>query len=81
MTFTDDDSASHGLNPFTDSDLKRLKEYIDDGKQTVWYAPADPESLKALIARLEAAEDCAEVFVSQWPEDVGGKDWRKKAGK
>ncbi len=52
MTVTDDDSASHGPNPFTDSDLKRLKERL---------TLKTPISIRQwnlgdLLARLEASE-------------------------
>jgi hypothetical protein len=61
--------------PFTDDELKRLKECID-------MTPADPgmfvKNIEALIARLEAAERCARACNCL----SSARDaWRKAAGK
>ena len=72
---------------FTDGDLKRLKEYINSGKPI-----EDGEMTKALLARLEAAEDVCRkmplliVVCNHKPQswdvvDEAYRAWRKAAGR
>ncbi len=78
---------------FTDDDLKRLREYVErlDGKiEGFWAFPFD---IKALLARLEAAETASEVAdnisrnggISFGSAEAILKDylkaWREAAGK
>lgn len=77
---------------FTDDDLKRLKERMDiipikcgpeAGNAKVDFLHEAIHSMPALIARLEAAEDCIRAcpstsdsyFIKKW------KAWRIAAGK
>ena len=72
---------------FTDEDLKRMKEEIVIGG-VVWKVP----TIKALLARLEAAERCIPVLIQAHKqicaelgyqyEDCGPLiTWRKAAGR
>jgi hypothetical protein len=72
---------------FTDDDLKRLKEMCDsmDGKFESWnFVEKDGASIKALLARLEAAEKVC-YYVENATDDELIPDaieaWRKAAGK
>jgi hypothetical protein len=84
-----------GLMPFTDDDLKRLKE---DMSRPFWAISQD--NVKALLARLEAAEamieythddeDCPKTFTAipekdrkpcQCGLDEKYEAWRKACGK
>lgn len=60
--------------PFTDEDLKRLKDGLDN-KISISLSDAQ---FKALLARLEAAEDvashvtdCPLVFIERWRKAAG----------
>lgn len=75
---------------FTDSDLKRLKEYLSVN----WMLPVHPQrymehaDLSALLSRLEAAEriiirlgipeDMDDIGRERWAKDYGA--WRKSKG-
>ncbi len=69
---------------FTNDDLKRLKEYIENNPEpSEWF-----EAQKALLARLEAAEKLCDHDTDQCEEEGMGcyrcrltKIWRKAAGK
>lgn len=70
---------------FTDEDLKRLKEYSLKLEALPVHSSAtiDHHKLKALLARLEAAE---RVLNTSWADNMeeylkATKDWRKAAGK
>lgn len=81
--------------PFTDDDLKRLKELYTNAQASGWSVIEEMEfndffekHLDALLARLEAAEDCIEAtrrwLVNQGPQmdiDLTMISWRQKAGK
>ncbi len=61
---------------FTDDDLKRLKEYYEDPKRG-----DTPMKWRALLSRLEAAEEVIKEFKLD-PVPVGVVErWRKSAGK
>lgn len=60
---------------FTDNDLKRLKDQLAGNAPT--YGKNGGVDLDALLARLEAAEVCANHSQSCY----GYKAWRKAAGK
>jgi hypothetical protein len=74
---------------FTDEDLKRLKEIaeIDQRPSKVSETTLDNEFLRALVARLEAAEKAARWFNVITVEDQKSEPyqdylaWRKAAGK
>lgn len=84
MKFTDDDSGT-AQNSFSDSDLKRFKRDLLSG---ITEPPDALDELKALIHRLEAAEDCVSRFESLLLElndgaeitNVGVLEWRKAKG-
>ncbi len=84
QSFTNDDSALHGLNPFTDSDLKRFSQWAFDCWETDKFYCRTHE-IEALLARLEAAENyIAHTARFQSPdiETMNLKEaWRKAAGK
>lgn len=77
---------------FTDDNLKRLKEFLNEPHTqliTLWQPTFD---LKALLARLEAAEIVVghlEALLDDCPDEQCGdivglshlKAWRKSAGK
>ncbi len=88
--FTDDDKCSCPMKcqlhqPFTDSDLKRLKEKRDD--PSVMNTLTRTTKLDALLFRLEAAEYAIRWFdkiTTEMPDTEPFKDyaaWRKAAGK
>ena len=58
---------------FTDEDLKRLEKLPDNIVITLGVGPS--VKLKAIIARLEAAEACIDVKADSY------ELWRKAAGK
>ena len=61
---------------FTDADLRRLKEGKSARPELDW------DEMKALFARLEAAETCVNLLIrtgGQYSEEVNV--WRKAAGK
>jgi hypothetical protein len=72
---------------FTDDDLKRLKEDLQERKDDHYELAGrlDIESMEALLARLEAAEILIEAFMDRegmgpfWKEEY--EAWRKAAGK
>jgi hypothetical protein len=79
---------------FTDDDLKRLKEWVDDAILNNYYIEGKPELFKDLLARLEAAERVCEASekVVRPKERIGNapleqaiydalEAWRKAAGK
>ena len=61
--------------PFTDEDLKRLKEWIDRIPERALTMPK-AELIKALLARLEAAEwvckraDALGECIAEFPKDM-----------
>lgn len=59
---------------FTETDLMRLKLHGWD-----WFYDQDT-ALKALLARLKAAEDCAQAYVEDWPNGGTATKWRKSKG-
>lgn len=63
---------------FTDDNLKRLKEYIESGRSI-----QDGRMTKALLARLEAAEEVCIWAHACYPEGIKARlnKWRKAAGK
>lgn len=76
------------MTPFTDDDLRRFKEEADaivEDRARPWI---EASKLKALIARLEAAERMSEAL---WEGDISDevleraneafRVWRKAAGK
>lgn len=63
---------------FTDDDLKHLKAHIKD-HTTQGDCPLDEDALKALLDRLEAAEDC--MCVCDTPPSECYDRWKKAAGK
>lgn len=83
------------MPPFTDDDLKRLKEYVETciANQEKDRGTADsilevaPYEFRALLARLEAAENfhrlVMENFRARMPQKLQDADeaWRKAAGK
>ena len=64
---------------FTDDDLKQTKEFMADD-----IAIGTPK-LQRLLARLEAAELCAEELLAghdaHWRDSESVKAWRKTAGR
>ena len=77
----------HTPTPFTDDDLKRLKEDMRPKKP--WdYVRFDPDKIVALLTRLEAAEKllkhsekfCCETSMGLFLQD-DLREWRKTAGK
>lgn len=67
---------------FTDEDLKRLKEYHSIDREfhanSIW---VERSKLKALIARLEAAENCAKNLNNILAEHCELLEvWRKSKG-
>jgi len=75
------------LNPFTDEDLKRLTEWINGVPARALTLP-NAELIKALLARLEAAEkvcsqidkytDTLDIYV---PIRESYQEWEKAAGR
>jgi len=78
------------MTPFTDEDLKRLKEQTDEAVENRWNYPRWIQ-IQALLARLEAAEACIDDHRGDCLADIGKKcscgyqekldAWRKAAGK
>lgn len=78
------------MTVFTDDYLKMLKRSIYAAKQDKpgFRVGSLPESLEALVARLEAAEDCVEA-TRKWLVNLGPQEeiertmikWRKTADK
>ena len=69
--------------PFSDDDLKRLKEWAHvcgctsyEGKK-----PCRHEETNALLARLEAAEKMINANPDSRSYDLAYNEWRKAAGK
>lgn len=60
MTFTDDEAKRYP-HPFSDADLKAMKEEIEDPK-TDWDFVMSVGDAKALLARLEAVENCCRAL-------------------
>ncbi len=70
---------------FTDEDLKRLKELLDDTKASGFFTE---DMARGIIARLEAAEEIASYFANHpdsahwWPYAQGAIEaWRKTCGR
>jgi hypothetical protein len=64
---------------FTDDDLKRVKQYLDEKN---WEYQPSHDVLKALLARLEAAEKVVEDKINRgWGNHPLVEIWRKAAGK
>lgn len=89
MSFTDD--PKEGAIVFTDGDLKRLKEGVEfcscDCTRNTVVKNVVRDKFPALLARLEAAERCAEIL-----QEIRDKDdeyfyknqveaWRARCGK
>lgn len=75
--------GQHGLRPFTDDDLKELKEDIDSLKTKTVYQLRTVK-LHALIARLEASELSRSTHASIYAHDCDCgqcRAWRKAAGR
>lgn len=68
------------LEAFTDDDLKQFKDWNNKYSPAMQQLPMVQKEM-ALIARLEAAEACAENYANRWPDDPDTKAWRKVAGK
>jgi hypothetical protein len=69
------------MTTFTDTDLKRLKRYIERAKETPKRLIELPEiELEFLLARLEAAEAVASHYGDGTPISLI-EAWRKAAGK
>ena len=70
---------------FTDDDLKRLKDDMKgDPEDDVYRGKKNIlcfDEMNSLLARLEAAEACAESYVEGWPNGGLATAWRKAAGK
>lgn len=73
---------------FDDDDLKQIKDEIANRERGITDVAEYVFDMKALLARLEAAEECAAYLVAMEPGDVKGneawkiiKAWRKAAGK
>ena len=70
--------------PFTDDDLKRLKEEAEIHKRIVITTQSGKGlRLEALLARLEAAEECVKLMLQDIPlplEEKALKAWRKACG-
>ena len=68
---------------FTDNDLKILKEFVN--QSTGKFTGLKKQGFKALIARLEAAEnamyDECECFEKQCRHERAYQKWRNTAGK
>ncbi len=64
---------------FSDEDLKRLKEYLENYKPQTWQSPVTPDNLKALIRRLEAAERIV-IWAHGICPDTMEEAWRKACG-
>ncbi len=72
--------------PFSDDDLKRLKELLESGEE--WKADEVDIDLIALLARLLAAENVCRATKGIWDRgnmtlelDQALEAWRKAAGK
>jgi hypothetical protein len=67
---------------FTDDDLKRLK-YLNSRSVSKFIEWFNSDRCDALLARLEAAEVCANRLSEVYPVSENGivKAWRKAAGK
>ena len=67
------------MTPFTDEDLKRLKNYIETG----FIDDITFEDVEAIINRLEAAEAALGVITNNeasWREFCLVKEWRQSKG-
>ena len=64
---------------FTDEDLKRLKAHWCDGSPEDEWGGVYNREMRALLARLEAAEDF--MFADEESYDEKLAAWRKAAGK
>lgn len=70
--------------PFTDEDLKRLKERANEPTIGTPCCIVMATEINALFARLEAAETHCGFIESVWPtatHTISGKAWRKAAGR
>lgn len=71
---------------FSDEDLKRLKDEVLSGNYD-WTEILTPESMKALLARMEAAENFRQLVLAKWrarmPQELvdADEDWKKAAGR
>lgn len=72
---------------FTSEDLKRLKEQNGTMTDMEFSESFTPAKLEALLARLEAAEECAEYLDAMEHGDIKGsqalgiiKAWRQRSG-
>ncbi len=66
---------------FTDADLKRFrKDHVDHDSDMseIW---EETIKMKALLARLEAAEECIQALGPEYMSDKLVEAWRKAAGK
>lgn len=66
------------MEPFTDEDLKELKNYIQS--PAAFFNNMD-NRLRPLITRLEAAEDCIDESYTGECKEILLNAWRKAAGK
>lgn len=72
------------MTPFTDEDLRRLKEDLITFRKPGTSPYSDYGAIKNLLARLEAAEeivDQASDAEPNWENYPCYKKWRKAAGK
>jgi len=68
----------------TDDDIKLIKgllEMMNSPTQMVNNLLKIGTLLPPLLARLEAAEACAEIYAEDWPNGDTASTWRKAAGK
>ena len=68
--------------PFTDHNLKWLKEDLDTYRESGFVKFIESQDLKALVARLEAAEAfCMYVMANDAKSKEFHKAWLKASGK
>jgi hypothetical protein len=65
---------------FTDDDLKRLKERLENQNEPI-FTHFNRIDIKALLARLEAAERCMSVGDDYVQWNAAYEAWCKAAGK